>query len=406
MKIIKFFTHGLSWVVILMLVIPPGIVAQDSEQTGQPARFTREELAQMLAPVALYPDSLIAQILMASTYPIEVVEAERWIKQNKYLKSDELDAALQDKTWDSSVKSLCHFPNVLYAMSDNLERTTRLGDAFLSQQDDVMDTIQELRRKAQEEGNLKTTEEQKVIAAQDVINIEPADPQVIYVPEYNPLYVYGPWWYQDYPPYYWYYPPDAVAASGIIGFGFGIFVGLGVSSWCWFDWHHHHIDIDIHKTGHFNRFSRGTWNFDRHVWRHEPDHRRGVAYRERGTSQRFGTPSSRISGTSPEARGYVGQSLERYHREPSSDTIKKQGGPSTTGGRIEHEKVQRPSMFQKPPTVQVPTSRSDAFSGIGNGNFERKASERGFSSSQSSGSRGGGQSGGSLSGGQSGGFRR
>src|SRR4030065_1522822 len=126
---------------------------------------------------------------MASTYPIEVVEAEGWIRQNKNLKGDELDKALQEKTWDSSMKSLCHFPDVIYAMSDNLERTTRLGDAFLSQQNDVMDTIQELRRKAQEQGNLKTTKEQEVIVEQDVIRIEPADPQVIYVPVYDPLYV-------------------------------------------------------------------------------------------------------------------------------------------------------------------------------------------------------------------------
>jgi hypothetical protein len=248
MKVTKICTRGLLWVIIVMLVIPPGIMAQDSEQTVQPAEFTREELAQMLAPIALYPDSLIAEILMASTYPIEVVAAERWIRQNKNLKSDEIDTALQEKTWDSSVKSLCHFPEVLYAISDNLERTTRLGDAFLSQQDDVMDTIQELRRKAQKQGNLKTTKEQKVIVEQEIINIEPADQQVIYVPVYDPLYVYGPWWYPAYPPYYWYYPPGAVIASGIIGFGFGIFVGLGRSSWCWFDWHHHRYRHTQNKT--------------------------------------------------------------------------------------------------------------------------------------------------------------
>jgi uncharacterized membrane protein YgcG len=381
MKVTKIFTHGLLWVIIVMLVIPPGIMAQYPEETVQPAKFSREELAQMLATIALYPDSLIADILMASTYPIEVVESERWIKQNKNLKGDELDKALQEKTWDSSVKSLCHFPEVLYAMSDNLERTTKLGDAFLSQQDDVMDTIQELRRKAQEQGNLKTTKDQTVIVEKEVIRIEPADPQVIYVPVYDPLYVYGPWWYPAYPPYYWYYPPGTVITSGIIGFGFGIFVGLGISSWRWFDWYHHDIDLDIHKTRHFNRFDRGRWDFDRPVWRHEPDHRRGVAYRDRSTSKRFGGPSSRIFGTSPEARGY-------------------------TGERIEHKRVQRPQTVQRPPTVQRPQTRSNAFSGIGNGNFERRASERGFSSQQSGRSQSGGQSGGSRSGGQGGGFRR
>jgi uncharacterized membrane protein YgcG len=400
MKVTKICTRGLLWVIIVMLVMPPGIMAQDSGQTVQPAEFTREELAQMLGPIALYPDSLIAEILMASTYPIEVVEAERWIRQNKNLKGDEIDTALQEKTWDSSVKSLCHFPEVLYAMSDNLERTTRLGDAFLSQQDDVMDTIQELRRKAQEQGNLKTTKEQKVIVEQEIINIEPADQQVIYVPVYDPLYVYGPWWYPAYPPYYWYYPPGEVIASGIIGFGFGIFVGLGIASWCWFDWHHHHIDIDIHKTRHFNRFGRGRWDFDRHVWGHEPDHRRGVAYRERATSQHFGVPASRASEIRPEARGYAGRDFERQTREPLRGNIERQGGLGMTGRRIERETVQRP------PTVQRPSTRSNAFSGIGNGNFERRASERGFSSRQSGGFQGGGQGSGFRSGGQGGGFRR
>ena len=169
MKVTKIFTHGLLWVIMVMLVIPPGIMAQDSGQTVQSAQFNEEELAQMVAPIALYPDSVIADILMASTYPIEVVEAERWLNQNKTLKGDVLDRALQEKTWDSSVKSLCHFPDVLYAMSDNLERTTKLGDAFLSQQDDVMNTIQELRKKAQEQGNLKTTKEQNVIVEKEVI---------------------------------------------------------------------------------------------------------------------------------------------------------------------------------------------------------------------------------------------
>jgi len=391
MKIRKIYAHVFSWVIIVMLMIPPGIMAQDSGQTEQPAKFSKEELAQMLAPIALYPDSLIAQILMASTYPIEVVDAERWIRSNKNLKGDELDKALQEKTWDSSVKSLCHFPDVLYAMSEKLDQTTKLGDAFLNQQDNVMDTVQELRRKAQEQGNLKTTNEQKVIVEKDVINIEPANPEVIYVPAYDPLYVYGPWWYPAYPPYYWYYPPGAVIASGIIGFGFGIFVGLGISSWCWFDWHHHYIDIDIHKTGRFNRFDRGRWDFNRHFWKHEPYHRRGVAYRDRSTSQRFGQPPSRIRGVSPEARGYTGRAFERQTREPSGGTIERRGGLGMTGGRIERESVQRPPTTQRPPT------RSNAFSGIGDGNFERRASERGFTSRQSGGFRGtGGFSGGGF----------
>jgi Protein of unknown function (DUF3300) len=419
MKIMKIMTHGLSWVIIVMLVMPSGIMAQDSEQTGQPATFTTEELAQMLAPIALYPDSLIAQILMASTYPIEVVEAERWLKQNKNLKADELDKALQEKTWDSSVKSLCHFPNILYPMSDNLERTTRLGDAFLGQQDDVMDTVQELRRAAQEQGNLRTTEQQNVIVENDDILIEPVNRQIMYVPVYDPLYVYGPWWYPAYPPYYWFYPPGAIIASGIIGFGFGIFLGIGIASWSWFDWHHHHIDIDIHKTGRFNRFDRGRWDFNRSVWTHEPHHRRGVAYRNMPTGQRFGMPAPRISGIRPEARGYPSPGVEKQGREPLRGTIERPGsrgypspgvekqgreplrgtierreGPGITGGRMEHGGIERG------------TIRGNTFNGIGSGNFENRASERGFTSRQSGGFPGGGRGDGSRSGGHGGGGRR
>jgi hypothetical protein len=387
MKITKICANGLSWIIILMLVIPPGIMAQDSGQTEQPEKFKKEELAQMLAPIALYPDSLIAQILMASTYPLEVVEAERWLKQNKDLKGEELNKALQEKSWDASIQSLCHFPEVLYAMSEKLDQTRKLGDAFLSQQDDVMDTIQELRRKAQEQDNLKTTEQQKVIVEGAVISIEPANPEVVYVPIYNPLYVYGPWWYSAYPPYYWYYPPGVVITSGFISFGFGIFLGIGLSSWTWFDWHHHHIYWDIHKTRRFHRYDRRRWDSDRHVWRHEPIHRRGVAYRDRTINQRFGQPSSRIYRVSPEARGYPGRDFERRTWESPRSPIEKPKDLDRTERRIEREEVKRPS------------TRGNAFSGIGNWNSERRASERGFSSRQSGGSR-------SSGGFRSGGFRR
>jgi hypothetical protein len=371
MKVIKNCFHGLSWVIIFMLMIPTGIMAQDSGQTVQPTKFEREELAQMLAPIALYPDLLIAEILMASTYPIEVVEAERWINQNKDLKGDELDKALQEKTWDSSVKSLCHFPEVISAMSDKLEQTARLGDAFLSQPDDVMDTIQELRREAQEQGNLKTTKEQKVIVEKEIIEIEPASPQVIYIPVYDPLYVYGPWWYPAYPPYYWYYPPGAVFASGIIGFGPGIFIGFGISPWCWFDWHHHHIYTDIRRTIRFNRFGRGKGDFNRHVWRHNPYHRRGVAYRDRATSQRFGKPFSHYQGIKSKALVYANRYSDRQIRGPFRSIVERRTGLNRTSRGIYRERVQRESI------------RGRASSGVGNRNFEYKATKRWFSNWQS-----------------------
>src|SRR5262249_50788384 len=173
----------------------------------------------LVAPIALYPDSLLAQVLMASTYPLEVVEAARFQKANPSLKDKALDDALQKQTWDPSVKSLVSFPEVLTMMNEKLDWTQRLGDAFLAQQSDVMDAVQVLRNKAQAQGNLQSNEQQKVIVQQPpadapagsppVIVIQPANPQVVYVPTYNPTVVYGSWPYPSYPPYS-YYPPGYV----------------------------------------------------------------------------------------------------------------------------------------------------------------------------------------------------
>ena len=186
--------------------------------------FSQQELDQLVAPIALYPDALLAQALMASTYPLEVVAAERWVKANPGLKDKALEDALQQQSWDPSVKSLAVFPQVLTMMSEKLDWTQKLGDAFLAQEKAVMDTIQSLRAKAQAAGNLKTTKEQTVIVEQKVIRIEPASPQVIYVPTYNPTVVYGAWPYPAYPPYY-YYPPGYVATTAAFSFAAGVAMG-------------------------------------------------------------------------------------------------------------------------------------------------------------------------------------
>jgi hypothetical protein len=371
MRALQIVVRGLALMIIAMLMLPPGMPAQESGQPEQADRFKKEELAQLLAPIALYPDTVIAQMLMASTYPLEVVDAERWLRQNKELKGDALDNALKEKTWDPSIKSLCHFPDVLFAMSEKLDLTRKLGDAFLSQEDDVMATIQELRTKAEEQGNLKTTEQQNVIDEDNAIRIEPADPQVIYVPLYNPSYVYGPWWYPAYPPYYWYYPPGVFITGGYISFGLGFFVGIGISSWSWFDWYHRHIYVDVHKTGRFHRYDRRRSDTDRPYWRHDPGHRKGVAYRDTSTSVRFGSGWSRRPSLSPETRGYPDRSVERRSVGPSPRTIERREGAAAPRGRTERERI------------QSDTGRYNPFRGIGNGNFERRASERGGTSRQS-----------------------
>jgi len=200
--------------VLIVLALPMAVVAKDT----QAKVFKQEELDQLLAPVALYPDKVLSEILMASTYPLEVVQAERWLKQNKGLKGDSLKAALKKQPWDNSVKALTSFPEVLFMMSDKLDWTQKLGDAFLAQQKDVMNTVQKLRSKAAAAGNLKSMKEQTVKKEGDAIVVQPADPQVIYVPTYDPVIVYGPWWYPAYPPYVVYaYPPGTAYVTFTMG---------------------------------------------------------------------------------------------------------------------------------------------------------------------------------------------
>jgi len=367
----------LSWFMIFLLITPLGAMPQDTGESVPSANFTKEELDQMLAPVALYPDSLLSQILMASTYPIEVVEADRWIKQNPNLTGDQLDEALKYKDWDVSVKSLCHFPTVLSAMNQNLDETTRLGNAFLNQQQDVMDTVQELRAKAQAQGNLNTTAQQRIIVQQGVTEIVPADPQVIYVPAYDPAVVYGSWWYPGYPPYVWY--PEAAVIGGIISFGVGFFVGAAVGSWSGFDWGHHDVNIDIHRTTVFNNINihnvQGGWQ----RWGHNPEHRRGVAYWNNATSQRFGRSPAQSMESRRQFSGYGerGNSTQNLQQKQF-----KQGGGG--GGSVSGTRG---------------GGHDSAFSGINNWNSEHTASQRGQASHTQSFGGGGHGGGGSHSGG-------
>lgn len=383
-------------IIIILLVIPARIMAQETGDFDSEYKFSKEELTQMLAPIALYPDALTAQILMASSYPLEVVEAERWRSQNLQLKGEDLDAALLDKDWDPSVKSLCHFPDILKSMSDKLDQTRKLGDAFLSQEEEVMVTVQELRSKALEQGNLSTTNEQKVIVEEDIVRIEPANPEIVYVPVYDPYYVYGPWSYPAYPPYYWYYPPGVYGGVSI-SFGPGIYYGYSSFSWVWFDWPVHRVHIDINRTRSFHRH-HGSREEIRRVWRHNPQHRKGVAYRDLRTSERFGARSPRVSlPPSRERRGYPGGRMEPPNvrsSQPSPPREVRPVAPQTP--RIRQAPAARPAVpvirregavTPRAPSgsgrAQRPVVRDTPFRGIGEGNFERRAGERGGISNRS-----------------------
>lgn len=254
-----------------------------------------EELDQILAPIALYPDSLLSQVLMATGYPLEIVEAARWSKANPALKGDAAVAAVKDKTWDISVKSLVAFPSVLVQLSDHLDWTQKLGDAMISQQQDVADSIQRLRAKAADAGNLKSGPQQTVTSqgsgADRTIIVEPANPEVIYVPSYNPSWAYGAWSYPAYPPTY--YPPlpgygyGTALASGLL-WGVGIAAaGSMFSSWNW-GRGNSYVNVNINRAINIdNHFDRNRY-VNNNRWQHDPGHRRGVAYRDPATRQQFG----------------------------------------------------------------------------------------------------------------------
>ena len=277
--------------VLIALGVLAGLPARaQSAPSPDAPHYSQDELDQLLAPIALYPDELLAQVLMAATYPLEVVQAARFVEKNPGLKGEALDQALAERNWDPSVQSLAAFPQVLAMMDDKLDWTQRLGDAFLVDQERVMNTVQSLRKRAEASGNLQSTPQQTVVAQDQVIIIQPAQPDVVYVPVYDPLVIYGPWWAPAYPPWYWCPPPiygypfcPTIAVG--IWFGFGWVVSHDHWGWAHPDWRHHHVALDTRDNRFWNRPGRrpppgGTWQ-------HSPDHRRGVAYPDPATRDRF-----------------------------------------------------------------------------------------------------------------------
>src|SRR5262252_124164 len=288
-----------TWVYRLLAVMAMAVAGIAAAQTQQPAAsqaaapqeklFSNEQLEQMMAPIALYPDSLLSQILMACTYPSSVAQAAAWSAQNKDAKGDDAVKMVQDKNWDPSVMSLVAFPQVLAQLKDQPDWVQKTGDAFLAQSKDVMDAIQRLRSKAQQSGNLKSNEQQKVIVQEapppdpgtttttstsntTVIQIEPTNPQTVYVPAYNPTQVYGTWAYPSYPPPYWPPPPGyqyPVATGLAAGLAFGTGVAIANSLWGGFDWGHNDVDINVNRYNNINVNNRinGNGNVN---WNHNP----------------------------------------------------------------------------------------------------------------------------------------
>jgi len=295
-----FFRNMTSRLLALLAVFVLAF-AQSGAQAQPAYSFSQQELDQMLAPIALYPDALLSQILMAATYPMEVIEAARWAGEHPDFSGDEAVRAAETEDWDPSVKSLVAFPQVLARMGENLQWTQSLGDAFLDQQEQVMDTVQALRRKAQAAGNLRSDDRLSVVESGPRLLVQPLDPQVVYVPYYDPLVVYGSWWWPAYPPVYWrpwpgYYARPAYARGFYWGSPVGISVGFFFGT---IDWRQRQVRV-VHVN---NYYYNPTTVRHAHasprpsvqrpgVWHHDPDRRRGIDHGRFDTRQRAGAAGS------------------------------------------------------------------------------------------------------------------
>ena len=357
----------LSPLVLASLILAPFLaVAQSPAPVSAPPVADQQllkpaELEALVAPIALYPDTLLAEVLMASTYPLEVVQADRWLTANQKLKDDQLKAAVDKQPWDVSVKALVATPSVLTMMSSKLDWTQKLGDAFLAQQTDVMDAIQRLRAKAQANNKLTSTAEQQVTVRQEqnrqVIAIEPTDPNMVYVPYYDPAVVYGQWPYADYPPYYF---PDYYAGyvgAGLIATGIAFGAAYALGRWAsggnyWgggINWGRNII----------NRNRPRVNPLGGNVWQHNPAHRRGVRYNNVNVQQRFGNTNIAAGNRRPDFRGSGGQQVLRpgggAASRPSAGTLpanRPSAGNRPTSGANRPTAGNRPSSGANRPVAR------------------------------------------------------
>jgi hypothetical protein len=375
-------------------------------------KLSSDQLDSLVAPIALYPDPLLAQVLAASTYPLEIIQLQQWLEKNKALKDQALVDAVKKQNWDPSIQAMSPLPDVVKRLADDIKWTADLGNAFLAQQSDVMDAVQRMRKKAQDKGNLKTTEQQKVetkvVENKTVIVVEQANPQVVYVPSYDPVYVYGPPIY-PYPPIY--YPPAGYYAAGMaISFGVGMMIGAAWGGgWGYGCGWGGNNNVYINHNNNFvnnsnrqninaggNRTNVGSGNSN---WQHNAEHRGAAPYADRGTANKYGGTArgDSMANRQANARQNIGQQggraqagtmdrgaggMDRSRGGASAGTMDRSGSGMGGGDRVGNRSVSPSS-----------TGRGDsAFGGASSrtsGSSARSSSSRG-SSSFGGGSRGGG----------------
>jgi hypothetical protein len=426
-------------------MMPSASALQSSEQ--QVTKIPPEQLDSLVAPIALYPDPLLAQCLAAATYPLELIQLQQWLGKNKSLKDKALADAVAKEPWDASVQALAALPDVVNRLANDIQWTTDLGNAFLAQQSDVMDAVQRMRKKAQEKGTLKTTEQQtvetRVVEKKQVVVIQPSSPDVIYVPSYDPFVVWGPLYY-PYPPIY--YPPAGYYAAGLaLSFGFGVMMGaFWGGGWGWgCGWGNN--DITINRNNNFNRNTNvggGRNNIgggnrasqlpsrggnlgganrpstlpgsDR--WQHNPAHRGGAPYRDRTTADRFGgtTRGDSLTNRQANARQQLGRQGGNLSSRGDPGGLSNRIGGSSIGNRAGGGGLGNGSFGGGPDRIgSRDLSRSgggnrDAFGGGTRGYNGSNARANGSRGSSSLGSSSGGFGGGGFSGGgrRGGGGRR
>jgi hypothetical protein len=324
--------------ILLLLISMTAILHLDTvagaEGSTTETKIPADQLDALVAPIALYPDPLLAQTLAASTYPLEIVQLQQWLQKNPKLKDQALADAVARQPWDPSIQSMAGLPDVVKRLCDDIQWTTDLGNAFLAQQGDVMSAVQRMRAKAQSTGNLKSNEQQKVetkvVEEKQVIVVEQANPQVVYVPVYSPVVVYGPPIY-PYPPIY--YPPPSYAA---ISFGVGVAIGaMWSGGWgynCgWGGSGNVNINININVDNNFNRVNHNNVNNVRggNNWQHNPSHRGGTPYRDRSTADRYGGTArgDSMANRQAGARQQVGsQGGNLSSTRPSAGSFESRGG--------------------------------------------------------------------------------
>ena len=384
-------------------------------QGNQDAKLSPDQLDSLVAPLALYPDQLLSQTLVACTYPLEIVQLQQFLEKNKDLKDKALTDAVMKQNWDPSIQAMAPFRDVVKQLSDNIKWADDLGNAFLAQQNEVMDAVQRMRKKAADKGALKTTKEQKVetkvVENKSVIVVQQANPEVVYVPSYNPTVVYGPPPVYAYPPVA--YPPYPVGGM-MLSFGVGMAMGAAFSGgWGWNTGWGGNNDIVVNRNNtyvnNYNRNSRvngGNRYGANGNWQHNPAHRGGAPYGNRATANRYGGATRGQTGSQRQTAARQNQG-QLGARQPASNQFSSgardnassglnRGSGGGGGDRVGNRQVSSGGMGSRD---------SSAFSGSSTRSAAQASSARG---SSSMGSRGGGgfSGGGGRGGGGRGGGRR